>query len=197
MSDQLTRKLAAVINDPPGPRRGPSWGRQHDSYAPVQETQGEWAARAVLATLEDQGRLLPAPDRVATLLPASETRNSTTAIVRLEGPREILRFMANMLNWQCDIGSAAKAVLVDLRETMGYAEFDDLARTLLGGDLYAKHHHRFERDWECCSCYTTVRVGGRYAPTSDAGAVCASCCKGYPEEMARLVKRPAPVAVPA
>lgn len=198
MTDQLQKRIAAAINDPAGVaggRHGPSWGRKHDNYADTQETQGEWAARAVLATLEAEGRLLPGDGRMATLMPPAGNR-STTLVVQIESPRDIFRFMVNQLGHQVEFGAAARGVLVDLRDSMGYEPFDDMARTLLGG-RYEKIRDRFERMWDCRSCETTIRVGARHFPTRDAGAVCARCCKGYPEYETALVKRPNPVPATA
>lgn len=200
MNDKLNKRIAAAINDPAGvagPRRGPSWGRGHESYQPEQETQGEWSARAVTAILEAEGRLIPDMPGIAALLPIFETRNSTTAVIRLEGPREIFRFMVNQLGHQVEFGAAARVVLVELRESMGYDRFGEMARTLLGGDQYEKLRGRFDRSWSCRVCETNISVGSRYAPTNDAGAVCRNCCKGHPTEMARLVKRPNPVPATA
>ncbi len=193
MRDDLPKKIAAAINNPAGAgggfRRGPSWGRRHASYAPTQETDGEWAARAVIAVLEAEGRLIPDTGRLATLLPVNETRNSSAAVIRLEGPHEIFRFMVNQFGHQVEFGSAARSVLVDLRDAMGADRFDTMALSLLGEQHYEKLRDRFLRSWECQACETTIRVGARYAPERDAGAVCARCCKGHPEYVARLVKR--------
>jgi hypothetical protein len=192
VNDSLPKKIAAAINAPgdaAGRRRGPSWGRGNDGYAYAQESHGDHAARAVIATLEDEGRLLPVGRRIAELLPVTPNRGSTLAVLQLEGPSQIFRFMVNLLGAQVEFGAAARAVLVDLRDQMTPALFDPMARSLLGQDRYEKIRHDFLRNWTCRGCENTIYVGRRYAPDHDAGAVCAKCCKGYPEYEARLVTR--------
>lgn len=200
MKSQMEDVVARAIGDPGsvvGRKLGPSWGPGKPGYADEEETGTRWATRAVLASLEQAGALLPTTGRMATFRPGAEGR-STTAVIQLESAHSIFRFMVNMLHQQVDIGSAARAVLVDLRDHMTPEHFDPMALTLLGADRYEKLRDRFERNWDCVSCEQTVRVGGRYAPTDDAGAACAGCCKGFPEYMARLVKRlPEAIAVPA
>lgn len=189
--NHLEDLIAQAIGDPGsvvGRRLGPSWGRGNDGYAREQETVTRWATRAVLATLDQGGQLLPADGRMATLRPGGEGR-STTAVIQLDGAREIFRFAVNMLYQQCDIASAARSVLVDLRDHITPEHFDPMARELLGDDRYSKLRDRFQRDFTCDGCEKTVRFGARYAPNNNAGAVCASCCKGFPEYTAQLVKR--------
>lgn len=197
--NDLSKKIAAAVADPgaiAGRRLGPAWGRGNDGYAREQEPMPDWMARAVIATLEDQGRLLPGDGRIASLLPAGESR-STAAVFYLEGPREVFRFMVNQLGHQVEFGAAARGVLVDLRDSMGYENFDTMSRMLLGVDRHEKLRDRFQRSWDCRSCETTIRVGAKHLPDREAGAVCARCCKGYPEYEAQLVKRPNPVPTTA
>lgn len=197
MLDSLKRRVAAAIGSPAGlagSRRGPSWGRRHAAYAPNQETLGEWSARAVMATLDDAGVLIPTDGKPAAYRPGGDGR-PIRAVIALEGPHDIFRFMVNMLGWQCEFGSAARGVLVDMRDHLGFEQFDSMARALLGGS-YEKLAGRFLRDYDCDNCGKTIRVGGRYWPTREAGAVCVGCCRGFPEYMAQLVKRqPEPVKV--
>ncbi len=152
------------------------------------DAQHRAATRAVLEGLDREGRLLPSAARMTTFRPGTTDR-PTTATIHLDGPHSIFRFMVNLLNCQLDIGGAAAAVLVDLRDHMGADRFDPMARSLLGDDRYAKLHTRFERDFSCDGCQKDIQVGHRYVPTADAGAVCAACCKGLPDYDARLVKR--------
>jgi hypothetical protein len=196
----LEDRIAQAIADPGavvGRKLGPSWGRGNDGYTKEEETVTHWSTRAVLTALDKAGALLPTTGRTATFRPGSEGRDST-AVIQLEGPYAIFRFMVNLLGHQVDIGSAGRAVLVDLRDHMTPERFDLMARSLLGADRYEKLRDRFERDWDCDGCEQTIRVGRRYAPTDNAGAVCAACCKGFPEYTARLVKRlPEAAAAPA
>ncbi len=111
-TSHLEDRIAAAIGDPggyAGKRRGPSWQRRDDAYAPTEETGPAWAARAVTASLNAAGALLPTDGRLATLLPGDENR-PTTAVVVLDGPHAIFRFCVNMLSQQCDIHYVAKVV---------------------------------------------------------------------------------------
>jgi hypothetical protein len=185
--------LAAAIGDPgsvAGRKLGPSWGRGNDSYADQEETVPRWAARAVKTALDNEGLLLPTTGRMATFRPGGDGRTST-AIIQLEGAHDIFRFMVNLLGCQIDIAHAARSVLVGLRDHMGPGRFDPMARSLLGDQHYERLRDRFERTWECTACGKGIRPGRWYAPTEDADAVCAACCKGFPDYLARLVKRPA------
>jgi hypothetical protein len=197
MREQLEDVIHRAVGDPGavvGRKHGPSWGRGNDGYARFEETVTQWATRAVLAALDKEGALLPPAGRMATFRPGGDGR-PTTAVIQLEGGQEIFRFMVNLLYQQVEFGAAGRAVLVDLREHMTPQRFDPMARSLLGDDRYQKLRDRFERSWDCHGCQQHIRVGARYTPTDDAGAVCASCCKGLPEYTARLVKRqPEPVA---
>lgn len=192
--------LADAIRNPgsvAGRKLGPSWGRGNDGYADEEETVPRWAARAVRTALDNQGLLLPTTGRMATFSPGTGGRSST-AIIQLESPHDIFRFTINMLGQQCDIYAAGRAVLVDLRDHMTPERFDPMARSLLGDDRYEKLRRQFQRDFSCAGCEKDIRVGAKYAPTNESGAVCAACCKGYPEEERRLTKRqpePVPTAV--
>lgn len=191
--DQLQNDIRRAIADPgsvAGRKQGPSWGRGNDGYAREEETVAAWGARAVMAVLDSRARLLPPDHRFALLRPGSEGR-PTTATVHLEGPHEIFRFMVHMLGWQCEFGSSARAVLVGLREHMTPERFDPMAEMFLGADRYAKMRDRFQRDFTCQGCGKDIRAGARYVPTADAGALCAACCKGFPEYQQQLVKRSA------
>lgn len=190
--------VAAAIGDPTthgGHRAGPTWGEGNPGYAPTEETTARWAARAVLASLNQAGVMTPTHGRMATFFPGGNGRTST-AIVQLEGAKEILRFMIHTLAHQCDIARAGRAVLVGLRDHVTPEVFDSMAFDLLGKDLYEKRRKDFERDWECRGCERDIHVGHRYYPTDDAGAICAGCTSGYPEYEARLVKRAPDVAPP-
>lgn len=149
------------------------------------------ATRAILEALDRQGRLLPDRYRTATFRAGGDGLVSNM-VVKVDGPMDIFRFAINMLNWQTEFGAAARHVLVELRDHMTPERFDPMARSLLG-DRYEKLADRFERYWHCRCCDEPIRVGAKYAPTSDAGAVCARCCRGIPEYASQLVKRTNPV----
>lgn len=200
MRVKLEDLVAQAVGDPGsivGGKSGPSWPARHAAHSPTEETVPRWATRAVLTALDNAGALVPTDGRLATFRPGNKDR-PTTVTIQLEGPSEILRLMHHMVDWQVDLGSAARAVMVDLRDHMGAASFDQFALMMLGGDRYAKMHDRFLRDFDCQSCEQTIPVGRKFYPTNEAGAVCASCCHGYPPYQAKLVKRVAePVPVPA
>ncbi len=138
------------------------------------------ATRAVLTAIDRDGRLLPPTRRLATFMPGGPGRPSR-AVVHLDGAREIFRFMINLLGVQLDISEAARIVLVDLRDRITPAEFDPMARALLGETRYQKLAPQFERDWTCRGCDQTIRPGRRFSPTEDGGAACSPCGRNIPE----------------
>jgi hypothetical protein len=193
--NELEDLIAQAIADPNsvvGKRRGPGWGKGDDGYAEEYETVPRWSTRAVLAVL-DQRQLtaLPAPEpgRMAAYLPGGPGEDPA-AVFHLEGWHSIFRFTVNLLHQQVDIAAGARPVLVEMREHMTPARFDPMARQILGDDRYNQLRDWFERCWSCRGCGKDIRVGWKYAPTSDGGAVCAACCQGHPDYVARLVKRP-------
>jgi hypothetical protein len=192
VKDYLEGQIAQAIADPGsvvGHCLGPSWGRGTPGYAPRQESITAWATRAVMRTLARENRVLPLTHRSATFRPGVDGRDPSMVIM-VDAPTDIFRFAINMLDWQCEFGSAARAVLVELRDHMTPERFDPMARMMLGDTRYEQLRDRFERHWDCVSCEKDIRPGWKYAPTHDAGAVCAACCKGHPEWVAKLVKRP-------
>jgi hypothetical protein len=134
--------------------------------------------------------VLPAPPagQLAAYFPTGPGY-SEFAVIHLDGWHTTFRFMVNMLGHQGEFAAAAAAVLVDMRDDMTPARFDTMALQLLGEDRYKKLRHRFERSWECGSCYSDVVGGQKYVPTNDAGVFCARCCEGHPEYVRRLVTR--------
>jgi hypothetical protein len=191
MRVNLDELLSGAIRDPAaiaGRKLGPSWGRGNDGYAREEETLPQWQVRAVAAALDNAGALLPDDGRLATFRPGNTFRDSAV-IIQLDGPYVIFRFLVNVLHQQVEFAAAARAALVELRDHMGADRFDPMARSLLGDDRYEKLRGRFLRNFSCVSCERDIRVGMRYAPTDDAGAACAACCKGFPDEQKRLVKR--------
>src|SRR5436190_7666923 len=104
-NDPLQDVIARAIGDPGsvvGRKRGPSWGRGNDGYAPHEETVPRWGTRAVLAALADERRLIPAGGRVASLLPAGDQGRDSSLVIQVRGAQDIFRLLVNMLGWQTE-----------------------------------------------------------------------------------------------
>ena len=78
-------------------------------------------------------------------------------VITLTGGSDIFRFAVNMLNDQTEYCEVGRAILVEQRERIGAASFDDWAVRILGEETFTRLTSYFRRDRFCLVCDKPVR----------------------------------------
>ncbi len=78
-------------------------------------------------------------------------------VITLTGDSAIFRFAINMLNDQAEFCEVGRAILVEQRERIGAAPFDEWAVRMLGKATFGWMAELFRRDPHCVSCEQLVR----------------------------------------